>query len=120
MRGYVVLLSGHVGAGKSSLAELLRTEFGFETFKTSELLRAQLGRPDADRRTLQQLGRDLDNLTAGRWVIDALTRRLDLLVAREDVVVDAVRIPQQIDALRDAFGRRVFHIHLTATTTTLE
>src|SRR5207248_10537346 len=35
------------------------------------------------------------------------------------IVVDAVRIKSQVDAIREAFGSRVLHVHLTAPTDVL-
>lgn len=110
----VVVLSGHIGAGKSALATGLRDRFGFVTVKTHELIRTFRTDVPLERKPLQEAGASLDNETNGRWVADALERRLGKEAFDCDVVVDAVRIKGQIDFLRTAYGRKVVHVHLTA------
>ena len=114
MSGKVILLSGPIGSGKSTLANSLTSEYGGVLFKTNELI-AQL-RPAAatDRETMQEAGDALDRATSGQWVQEALVSRLDNLASSSMVVVDAVRIRSQIDGIRQAFGNRVYHVHLTA------
>ena len=65
-------------------------------------------------RALQRYGETLDRRTKGQWVRDALARKLTHLPDDAIVVVDAVRIEPQIEAIRQAYGPRVFHIHLHA------
>src|SRR5207249_25838 len=52
--------------------------------------------------------------TGGEWVANALTRLVESLPADAIVVVDAVRIIEQVRAIRRAYGPRVVHIHLEA------
>ena len=108
----VVVLSGPIAAGKTTLAWQLRDAYGAVVFGTRQLLLAHLG-PGAGRANLQRLGETLDRETSGMWVADALNAEL---VQRGDVpiiVVDACRVREQVDAIRSAFSR-VYHIHLTA------
>lgn len=114
----VVALSGPVASGKSTLAQQLAARYGAFHLKTNELLRRRaladgLGDLD-DRRALQHYGEELDVRTEGRWVADGLGPLVAALPDRSVVVVDAVRIGKQLDALHEAFGRRVTHVHLTA------
>ena len=65
---------------------------------------------------MQLYGDRLDRDTKGRWVRDALRRQLTLLGPNQQqasVVVDAVRKPEQIKAIR-SYGYSVVHIHLRA------
>ena len=87
--------------------------YSFKTFKTRELIETLVA-PARERRSLQNAGERLDRKTRGKWVAYALTRRLVDLHEDAEVVVDAVRIKQQISAIREAFGHRVVHVHLTA------
>ena len=100
----VVVLSGPIAAGKTTLAWQLRDAYGAVVFGTRQLLLAHLG-PGAGRANLQRLGETLDRETSGMWVADALNVEL---VQRGDVpiiVVDACRVREQVDAIRSAFPR---------------
>lgn len=112
----IVLLSGEIAVGKTTLCEALVKRFGFHVFKTRELIRA-LRLVPAERGALQKAGEDLDKKTKGTWVAEALGKMLPDLPENTNVIVDSVRIKQQIDAVRKAFGSRVIHIHLTADVT---
>jgi adenylosuccinate synthase len=113
----IVLLSGHVAAGKSWLASALVERFGVELFKTREAIH-RLRDVESERGALQRAGEALDRETEGRWVANELRRFIESLndsVAEDGiVVVDAVRIREQCDAVRRAYGPRVIHVHLTA------
>jgi len=113
----IVLLSGSVSSGKTTLSEKLHNQFGFDVLKTKELikelaqkkLRRELA---ADRRAMQLFGERLDKETDGKWVLDALTKLVRTPGQR--VIVDSVRILKQIRTIRQAYGFAVVHIHLTA------
>jgi adenylosuccinate synthase len=112
-----VVLSGPVGAGKSTLAEALALRYDARRISTHELLQDSAEERDfdmpAERRALQEYGDRLDQETDGRWVADVVA---DLIaeddVSPELVIVDSVRRLSQIDALRDVFPARVTHIHV--------
>jgi adenylosuccinate synthase len=110
----IVALSGHVSAGKTTLCDLLVERFNLVPFHTKDLIRELAGEIQAARGAMQTYGELLDRQTNGRWVCDGVTRRSKELPEDAVIVVDAVRIQQQVDALRQAYGPRVFHIHLTA------
>ena len=118
----IVLLSGSISSGKTSLATLLNEQFGFHVLKTKvviqSLARQKSGKEiEAERRTMQKFGETLDRETNGRWVRDALNRFLrDLGSAASEalVVIDAVRILEQIRAIRQAYSFSVVHVHLKA------
>jgi adenylosuccinate synthase len=107
-------LSGPVSAGKTTLANALVTRFNIIHIKTSEFLLARAAPGKRSRGYLQRLGQKLDNETKGTWVRDELAMRLRDIPSDATVVVDAVRIQDQIDAIRAAFGRKVLHVHLDA------
>jgi adenylosuccinate synthase len=108
----IIVISGPVGAGKSTLATAL-TEFGLRVVKTRELL-LTMTKTRNDRGGLQAAGERLDARTGGRWIADAMARQAEILPDNAEVIVDSARIRNQIDALRDKFGARVVHVHLTA------
>jgi len=113
--GRILLLSGPVSSGKSTLANGLAKRCGMFIFKTSEVIVARLGeRLRQDRKALQVEGERLDRNTRGKWVLEGLRENEDCLNSSRDVIVDSVRINPQIEAIREAYGQRVLHIHLTA------
>jgi adenylosuccinate synthase len=112
--GRVILLSGRVSSGKSTLAHALAERYGCDRVRTQQLILQALPDTANDRRALQQAGDRLDRRTKGEWVALALSKLAQRLSPGATVVVDAVRIRQQIDVIRQAFGSRVVHVHLTA------
>lgn len=117
----VVLLSGHIASGKSSLATSLAGRYGARIVKTRELLErtaAEQGRTEVsggDRKSLQDLGEQLDAETGGDWIGVAVSRMLTELDEDALLVVDSVRMQGQIDSVRAAVSGRVDHVHLQAT-----
>lgn len=112
----VVVFSGPIAAGKSTIAFLLQESHGVRVCRTSDLLRTSLG-ASAARPDLQRAGAELDNRTAGRWVADVLAQFVleEGIGETDDVVIlDSARRQEQIDALREAFGSRLIHVHITA------
>lgn len=114
----MILLSGPVAAGKSALCDALESHYGARVFRTTDFLMDQIGTRDVGRGDLQRAGERWDRQTDGRWVVDALARLRDLDDS-DIVVVDSVRIKAQLLAIREAFGRRVVHLHLSASPATL-
>lgn len=117
----VVVLSGPVSSGKSSLAKGLCSRFGGVRFSTRELLLSHLGGTEQslDRATLQDVGDRLDVETNGAWVRDAVSRDIYEIDGVRFAVIDSVRKLSQVEAFRESFDRRVVHVHLAASETTL-
>ena len=120
MARHVLLLSGAISSGKSTLARGLADRFGAVHIRSRQLLLARLPDIHEERADLQTAGASLDAATNGRWVAEdvsaaAVTQSDDVIL-----VVDAIRIPAQISAFREIFGPRVVHIHLLAPDTALE
>jgi adenylosuccinate synthase len=110
----VVVVSGPVAGGKSSLARAVAQRFEGVRLSTRELLMPRLAPGEAPTRpALQRIGAELDFNTDGRWVADRLSRRI-FDTSESFVVVDSARIAGQIEGLRRAFGREVRHVHITA------
>lgn len=116
----VVVLSGPMGAGKSTLAEGLQRRHGARIVHSRQLLQARVGADGLGRLELQQRGEALDEQTQGRWLAEDLR---ELLRRPEDrpelLVVDAIRIEAQALALHRVLGSRVVHVHLSAADETL-
>jgi adenylosuccinate synthase len=110
----ILILTGQVSSGKTTLSNNLARKFGFRALKTKEYLARLAGPEVMERGAMQQLGQQLDEDTRGEWVRDALLAELNNLGPDARVVVDAARIPEQIEAIRRALPQRVVHIHLHA------
>lgn len=109
----IILLSGSVASGKTTLGTALIERHGFVRFKTQDLIRTLKGAA-LERSVLQAAGTQLDTETGGAWVSAALTRELQKHPEDVTVLVDSVRIQGQIDSIRQAFGAEVVHVHLKA------
>jgi len=117
----IILLSGPISSGKSTLAKGLVERYGISIVKTSEVLKKQV-RSDLrqDRKVLQLQGERLDRKTRGRWVLEELREWSNQVKSGPEVIVDSVRIAEQIQAIREAYGPIVIHVHLTAPVDDLE
>ena len=111
----VVALSGPVAVGKTTLAERLASQWPTALVKTREEIAraaAARGRELGDRRDFQEFGDELDRSTDGAWVAEAAAQ-VNLDTVRL-LIVDAIRIEEQVHALRERFGRGLVHVHLEA------
>ena len=112
-------MSGPICSGKSALVRQLAEKHDAKIIKTKELILRKLPRTKPVRPALQLAGQKLDKADGGAWVGEALQRTIDADTSRQTpkglYVVDSVRIPGQIEAIRKAYGAEVHHIHLTAT-----
>ncbi len=97
---HVVLISGPIGSGKTTLSRLLELRFGFCVVSTRELLTPLSG----GRRALQAAGVSLDESTAGRWVRDGLLGLRSRSPTGAFFVVDSVRTLDQLKWVRKALG----------------
>lgn len=121
-RRIFVVTSGRIRSGKSELAERIEQKLDATLVRTKSILIAEYGtQPQVRRRRrLQDLGEKLDKETDGRWVGAATGREIARLGPTTTVIVDSVRIPRQIEHLRQLAGARIIHVHLTARLKTLE
>lgn len=113
----IILLSGQVCAGKTTLAALLASRFSVRHVKTSECIKALRPNVPSERRAMQKAGESLDRETKGAWVLEALRKHLGADGEHQSdaiVVLDSVRIQGQIGAIRRGYGNRVVHLHLDA------
>ena len=111
----IILLSGPVASGKSMLARRLSEEFNIKHLRTSDWLKSRISKSgEAGRAALQREGDYMDRLTHGKWVLDGVIQALREPDEIGCIVVDSVKIQDQIDAIREEYGPIVTHIHMTA------
>lgn len=113
MARQIILLSGAIASGKSTLAADLERKYGVQLVRTRDLIqrRASCG---ATRLALQRAGNRLDRETGGEWVASELLRIVGRAPENTILLVDSIRVLSQVGAIRKAFAPRVVHIHLTA------
>lgn len=108
----IVVISGPVCSGKTTLGRGLADACGAEVVTTRILIARHLDRqPDElSRSELQAAGEALDEERGGAWVAEKVAEMRRGLAA--PVVVDAIRNAAQLDALRGV--AETFHVHLRA------
>ena len=110
----IVVVSGPVAGGKSSLARSLAEKHAGVRFSTRNLLMTRLaGDEEPTRAALQRIGAQLDDDTNGQWIADGLSTAV-YQAPQHLIVIDAARTADQVAALRRAFGGQVRHVHVTA------
>lgn len=105
----VIVVSGQLCAGKSTVARALADEIGASVLSVRRYISALAGSGTVDRLALQALGMELETQTGGRWLAQATAAISD---QGERVVVDAVRTRVQLQALQDRFADDMLHLHL--------
>lgn len=120
MAKQIILLSGPVSSGKSTLASQLAERYRVEQVRTRQIIRATFPKVQEERGALQKAGDKLDRETKGSWVATAISRLAAQIEEDAVIVVDSVRTSEQITELREAFGPRVVHMHLMAPYEVLE
>lgn len=113
----LLLLSGAVGAGKTSVANALLDTHGFRRISTGRHLAGLAttqGQPHK-RAVLQQLGDTLDVQTDYLWPVNLAIEQVQEVAEGEALVwlLDAVRKPKQVAHFRGAFAL-VLHVHIAA------
>lgn len=116
---FLVAVSGPIAVGKSAVISDLESRFRIARISTRELIHSIREVPN-QRGALQEAGESLDRETDGKWVAASLDDRVRNMDSELIVVLDSVRIAKQIEHLRKQFGDKVWHVHLTATSETLE
>ncbi len=115
----IIVVSGPVSSGKTSLVTGLAERFGFMVLRTRGLISARSKQSTTERLLLQNAGDRLDRTTSGRWVLNGVIE-LSKQCPDKSIVIDSVRTKEQIERIRAAFGTAVTHIHLTAPLEILE
>jgi adenylosuccinate synthase len=124
-RKIILVLSGEICTGKSTLSHKLEKDFNFRVCKTKEGLskfaQRKLKGKIPDRLYLQNFGDELDKKYKGKWVLEYFQDLFSSTFSNEKFyVIDSIRIIDQIKHIRDAYSFIVYHIHLEAAPNSLE
>lgn len=112
MRFGAIVITGRLCSGKSTLSQALAEAFSCQLVTFPNLLELAAGKVAASK--LDTTKRQLEAQTSGRWVKEALARRLvNAQPPFKPLVIDALETVGQVTGLRD-LGFRVLHIHLHA------
>jgi len=116
----VLLLSGKICSGKTTLAAGLKAKYGdrLEILKSSQLIAAEAELKNPTRSELQNAGNGLDKGNP-EWVCDALKK---LVSPQPDKIflVDAIRKKKQLASIKSVQDWDVWSVYLDASPATLE
>ena len=113
----IVLLSGPIAVGKTSVRQELIANHSFAYVRSSAYLKALADAQghDSQRANLQDLGDQLDIETDYLWLLNEVALpAFEASSGQKRWLVDSVRKERQIEQFRKAYGRRVLHVHLNA------
>ncbi|WP_088279366.1 adenylosuccinate synthetase [Ideonella sp. A 288] len=113
MKPRAIVLSGRGCAGKSTLAATLVARAGATLVRSKDLIIDRLPRTTRTSMAMRRAGERLDRETGGRWLAQALDKKLMNEASPALVVVDPIATPDQVRFLRQS-GWSVTHVHLKA------
>lgn len=124
-RKIILILSGEIATGKSTLSQKLEESFDFKVLRTRELLKSIASEKskgkDYSRSFLQNLGQKLDEDEGGKWVLEGFQSTFQSEFNNSNLyVIDSARTKEQIHLFRKAYSHSVTHIHLVARPVILE
>ncbi len=124
-RKIILILTGEIATGKSTLADKLEDQFKFKRCRTRERLidlgNRKLKGAVPPRDFKQKLGHELDVKNGGKWVLEYFQELFEKDFASNNYyIIDSARILNQIQHVRNAYSYSVYHIHLEASPETLK
>ncbi len=125
MTGRVLALSGAIGAGKSKLAQELRTAFDADVVGFGDEVRRyarEIGEDENDRSVLQKLGQAMVLSDCRAFVLKVLEQCPRQLQAGSDelnLIVQGVRHIEALGELKRLVGNRSLHLINVVTPTSL-
>jgi predicted kinase len=120
MADKIILLSGPIASGKSTVTKDVMAKTGAVLLKTHRLIQ-HLGDEvfgetvDKSRQSIEAMAQRLEADTGGAWVVEPLRKELAAMGVSGAVIVDSVRSPGQLAAIKKGFpGVAIYHVHITA------
>jgi adenylosuccinate synthase len=112
----IILLSGEIASGKSTFSRGMTDGFDFRVVSSRAALEhlasdKYAGNVPRKRDFLQTFGKSLDKESGGGWLLNYFQSTINEV---DNILIDCVRIEDQVTAFRRAYGQAVFHIHLVA------
>lgn len=110
----VVLITGHLGTGKTDLAKRLEADHEYTFIRSSDEVRKLFGlmsTEEMERLALQDAGAKWDEESDGKWLFDIVERASR---TNDRIVVDHVRNERQLKHFRLRPEWKTLHIHLYA------
>lgn len=114
-RRIVIGISGHIGAGKTTLAQFLSAECGFQYLRYSMVLAEWLKADPASRANLQEVGWKVMSGSSQIELNRVLIQQID---RRRECVVDGLRHIIDYESLKREFPQNFALIFLNAPTQT--
>ena len=111
----ILLFSGPMASGKTTLADALIAREQFRRLKSSDFLKnlCQKRGSEVSRSALQELGDRLDHETDYRWLVDDVAKPQILAALQQHRwLIDSVRKERQVSHFRKAFASDVYHVHV--------
>jgi dephospho-CoA kinase len=110
-RPLVIGITGHIGAGKTSVGKYLNSAYRFHYTRYSQVL-SDWRAGDPERKShLQAVGWEV---MAGGMQAELNARLISQLPMQGDCVVDGLRHPLDYDSLNDAFALRFYMVYVSS------
>ncbi|VVN41427.1 hypothetical protein PS664_05444 [Pseudomonas fluorescens] len=112
----ILLISGPLAVGKTSVREVLCDRYGFSALQSSTYLKELAATCGiiVDRAALQVLGDSLDLETQYSWIVsDVALPQIQARPSQFLWIVDSVRKAEQVALFREHFGDAITHVHFT-------
>ena len=106
----VIGLSGPIATGKTTAANFIK-DAGFAYGRYSQVLKLMLLNQgvEADRKTLQEIGDEVNKNPGQRWLCKELVKTLP---DKGNLVIDGLRHPEDHAFMVEAFGPAFVHVHI--------
>lgn len=119
---HIVLLSGKLCTGRTTLANRMRRQFGdaISILKTTDIIKSEMRIKNPSRLQLQNRGRQLDRKTDGEWLHRAVQKFEKNVKGEKAIFVDAVYSERQVRPFRKDPKWKVSHVHLWSQDADLE
>lgn len=105
----VIGVAGRIGSGKTTIARLLETDFGFQYLRYSLVLAEWFRTDPSCKSVLQQVGWDVMSGDRQRELNRRLIRQID---RKRDCVVDGLRHPLDLESLSSEFTSRFLFVFI--------